>query len=380
MRRCFTLLAVALFLILAALVYPTEGRSENANSGAGHIIDITSNQDSISINPAIRDYSLFRDDENMAGEEGFFLPNFNIKKTINSPKRGNMRTAESLSIKSEFTPLGPLKFLGELKTGVRQTQNSETDYTLWVGHSIKIDNLKLEAYYRKNNLLVGNRSRGFFFNMNYQPLRWASFVVDVGSERKKMISNNNINVDIRSGQFKTVISPLSFASFVTGVNVSSRESGDLNNDRYTYFVRVNSKWSRYTTFIDYRFQYLDGAVDSDTDTLTAGINRIWNKIETWVKGGLAYKEARSKEDRYFGALGFNYKPFNGFNLHFENRYEKLETWGNEEGRIKFSGGVNFKLPVTLPFGMEFSNSAKLSKAVEGDANYQFMTSIVIPKL
>jgi hypothetical protein len=377
MRRCFTLLAIVLSLVSAPLVYSTEGRAEDINSEGSHIIDITSNQDSISVNPAIHNYGLFRNGENAGEQEGFFLPNFNIKKSVNSSKHGNSRTAESLSITSEFTPLGSLKFLGELETGIPQTQDSEANYTLWVGHSVKIDNLKLGAYYRKNNSLVGNRSRGFFLNLNYQPLRWASFIVDVGNERRNRVNKNSI--DINRGQFKTVISPLSFASVVTGINVNS-ENTNLSNDSYIYFMRLNNNWGYYTTFIDYKFQYFDGMTDSDTNTLTAGINRIWSKIEAWVKGGLAHKETKSEEDRYFGALGFNYKPSNSLNLHFENKYEKLKTWRNEEGGIKFSGGVNFKLPVTLPFGMEFSNSVKLSKAVEGDTNYQFMTSIVIPKL
>ena len=378
MRRCFTPLAFALFLVLVTWAYPTEGMTEDADPERGHIIDVTSNQDSISINPAVHDYSLFRDNNDITGQEGFFLPSFNIKKAVNSSRSGNLKTTESLSIKSEFTPLQFLKFLGELKTDVPQNRDSKADYAIRVGHSVKIYNLRLEAYYRKDNSLISNKGRGFFFNLNYQPLRWASFVVDLGRQRKKGINNNSI--DMHHGQFKTVISPLSFASFVTGIDVSSRENDNINNDRYTCFVRLNSKWSHYTTFIDYRFQYLDGTADSDTGTLTAGINRIWNKIETWIKGGLAHKEAKSEEDRYFGALGFNYKSFNSLNLRFENRYEKLKTTRNEEGRIEFSGGVNFELPVALPFTMEFNNSVKLTKAVEGDMNYQFMTSIVIPKL
>lgn len=379
MKRCFTLLVFASFFILATLGYSTEGRTEDTSFKRSKIIDITSNQGSVSLNPAIYNYSLFRDDENVKGKDGFFLPTFSIKKSINSSETGDLTKSKSLAITSEFAPLESLQFLGEIRTDVPPAQDSEiTDYTLKVGHSVKIDNLKLEAYYRKNNSLANYRSRGFFFNLNYRAWSWASFIVDAGSERRNKINNNNI--DIRHGQFKTVISPLSFASFVTGINVNSRESDNLNNDRYTYFVRLNGKWSRYTTFIDYRFQYLDGKADSDTDTLTAGINRIWNKIEAWVKGGSANKGAKFDEDKYFGALGFNYKPFNSFNLQFENRYEKLRSRKNEENRLQFSGGVNFKLPLALPFGIECRQSIKLSKAVEEEMNYQFMTSIAIPGL
>ena len=380
MRSYFTLLVFVSFFVPMVWVFSTEGRAENANTKKDYIIDITPDQDPSLLNPAFYNHGVLENDQISRRKEGFFLPNFSIKKIVNSSRSGDLTKGDSLSIESKFIPLGSLKFLGEFKANAPQTNNTENDYALQIGQSIKIDKLKLEAYYRKDNLLANYRSQGFFFNLNYQPLGWASFVASGGSERRNGVNKNSTDININHGQFKTVISPLSFASFVMGINISSQENNNINNDTYTYFVRLNSKWSHYSTFIDYRFQYLDGTADSDTDTLTAGINRIWNKIGAWIKGGLAHKEAMAEEDRYFGALGFNYKPINGFDLQFENRYEKFRSGKNRGDGMRFSGGVNFKLPLTLPFGMECRHSIKLSKVVEGDTNYQFMTAIVIPTL
>ena len=84
MKRYVTVITFVLLFVFEALVFSVEVRAEDTELEREHIIYITSNRDSI--NPAIHSYSLFRNGENTNDQEGFFLPNFNVKKTVTSSK------------------------------------------------------------------------------------------------------------------------------------------------------------------------------------------------------------------------------------------------------------------------------------------------------
>ena len=96
-----------------------------------------------------------------------------------------------------------------------------------------------------------------------------------------------------------------------------------------------------------------------------------------MKGGLIYKDAKADENRHFTEFGFNYGLSSNFHLQFTNGYEKCNSYNSSAELIKFGGGINFKLP--LPMGMEFQNSLNVNKTIEEDVNYQFMSSITIPR-
>ncbi|HWP91464.1 MAG TPA: hypothetical protein VNN20_04625 [Thermodesulfobacteriota bacterium] len=266
----------------------------------------------------------------------FFSQSLSIKtRNLRPSKPGDLLTPKSLAVENKFTISQALNIQGNFESVIPENIDSEIeDYSLRIGSSVKTKDFRAGAAYRRRVPTLLEESQGLFFNLDYQPWRFVSLSTNV--DRQWADTDNKIS----HGLFRLSISPLSFASVVTGM------------------------------------EFNDG--DFYTKTLTTEIRKIWDDIETWMKGGLIYKEAKADENRHFAEFGLNYGPSRNFHLQFNNGYEKCNSFNNSAELIKFGGGINFKLP--LPTGMEFQNSLNVDKAIEEeDINYQFLSSITIPR-
>jgi hypothetical protein len=275
---------------------------------------------------------------NLSGKNnrGFFSQNLSIKtRNLKPSKPGDQLNPKSLTVENKFIVSETLNIQGNFESVIPESIDSKIeDYSLRIGPSIKTEDFRIGAAYRRRVPALLEESQGFFFNLDYQPWKFVSLGTNVDRQWA------DTGTTATHGLIRLSISPLSFASVVTGMEFHDR--------------------------------------DSYTKTLTTEVRKIWDGIETWMKGGLIYKEAKADENRHFTEFGFNYGPSSNFHLQFKNSYEKCNSYNNSAELIKFGGGVNFKLP--LPMGMEFQNSLNVNKTIEEeDINYQFMSSITIPR-
>ncbi len=267
---------------------------------------------------------------------GFFSQSLSIKtRNLRPSKPGDLLTPKSLAVENKFTISQALNIQGNFESVIPESIDSEIeDYSLRIGPSVKTEEFRAGAAYRRRVPTLLEESQGLFFNLDYQPWRFVSLSTNVNRQWA------DTGTTTTHGLFRLSISPLNFASVVTGMEF---------NDR-----------------------------DFFKDTATTEIRKIWDDIETWMKGGLIFKEAKADENRHFTEFGFNYSLSRNLHLQFKNSYEKCNSFNNSAELIKFGGGINFKLP--LPMGMEFQNSLNLDKTTqEEDINYQFLSSITIPK-
>lgn len=295
-------------------------------------------------------------------------------RKIRSFRPGDLLTAETLAIESKFTFSEPFSILAKFENGVPTREDLEIkNYSVLIGPSIKIEDFKMQAVYRRKVPGLLNQSQGFFFDLDYK--LWKYIYLTTSADRQWA----NTKTTTR-GLFKLSISPFSFASVITGMEFgdSTWRSNNLYRVTHTYFARLNNKWKGYMTSINCQFESLYEHESSygDSRTLTAEIKKIWTDIEAWVKGGLIHKEAIADENRHFAELGVNYDLFTNLELHLKNSYEENKL-NNKTDEIKLAGGVNFR--ISLPLGMEFQNSVIMNKTTENNTDYQFMSSITIPK-
>lgn len=377
MKRFFPLLVFLSFFVFSAQSYPAESGVAYTDSERIHLFGFAPDRTQVIAsppNPAT--YSFFGKNKNK--KKSFASKNFSVKmKSVKLSDPGGLSGSESLAIKTEFAPLKTLKILGEIKSDIPQDEDSEFGYSFRLGPSFKIKDFKIDAYYDKTGSLADYGDQGFFLNLDYRPLRWAS--VNINADKQWKSAADKDGADINHGLFQTSLSPFRFASIIAGIDINSDENGDSERLGYKYFARLDNRWGSYATFIDYQLEKLDLAGSyggSDKNTLTAGVKKIWSKIEAWVKGGWAYHEARADENRRFAEFGLNYNPFSSVELRFENSYESTQAGNAQADFIKMSGEVDFSLP--LPFGLKCQNSIKVDKTTE-DVNYQFLTSVVISR-
>jgi hypothetical protein len=309
-------------------------------------------------------------------KRSFLTENLDIKmRTVGSSSPGDLLTAETLAIESKFSFSKPLSILAKFENRIPTKEDWEIkNYSVLIGPSIEIEDFKMQATYRRKAPRLVNESQGFFFDLDYR--LWKYVYLSTSADRQW----NNTSTTTH-GIFKLSISPVSFASVITGMEFGDSNSWGANNlyrTTHTYFARLHNKWRGYMTSINCQFESLHEHQSSagDSSTLTAEIRKIWTDIEAWFKGGLVYKEARAHEDRHFAELGVNYDLFTNLELQLKNSYEGYNL-ANKGDQIRFGGGVNFKIP--LPFGMEFQNSLIVNKTIEDNADYQLIYSIKIPK-
>jgi hypothetical protein len=216
------------------------------------------------------------------------------------------------------------------------------------------------------------------FNLDYRPMKWAYFGLRFDRNwGNRLVSYDDTNK--HHGFFKMSLNPLLSTSLVMGAeifdtNFINRQNLDRRN--YVYFAQLNNKWEGFDTFIRYQVDEFHHQANSSKDyeatSLTVGVKKNWSRIDdAWIRLGITHKEARIEEKKYFVGVGFKYSPTENIKFLGQNSYEISQTDRGEKELIKLSGGIDIK----LPFDLQFRNFVRVNKTIDGETNYQFLTSI-----
>ncbi len=370
--------ALSVFVSLSVLFFslPSEVRAEDISLQKVYLRSPKPEATTYTLNPEFYGHSLFRGPKN---DEHFLLKNIKIRlQNTSFQKIEELSTAETLAIRSELALLHNLKFSSDLMVAMSPINDLGVDYFLQKDPFIENYTTRQDYLSLIPRSFADDTRPSLLFNLYYRPMKWAHF--DLRFDRNwdnRLVSSNDTNK--HHGFFKMSFNPLLSTSLVTGAeifdtNFIGRENLDRTN--YVYFAQLNNKWEGLDAFIRYQVDEFHHQANSDKDyeatSLIVVIKKHWTRIDdAWIRLGVTHKEARVEEKKYFVGIGFKYSPMESIKLLGQNSYEISQTDKDEKELLRLSGGIDIK----LPFDFQFRNIVRVNKTIDGEMNYQFLTSI-----
>ena len=370
--------ALTVFISLSVLLLSlsAEIRAEDINLQKVYPLYPQSEATTHILNPEFYRHSLFRDPKN---DEHFLSKNIKIRlQNTSFQKIEELSTAETLAIRSELALLENLKFSSDLMVAMSPINDLGVDYFLQKNPFIENYTTRQDYFSLIPRSFADDTRPSLLFNLDYRPMKWAHF--DLRFDRNwenRPVSSNDTNK--HHGFFKMSLNPLLSTSLVMGAeifdtNFINRDSLDRTN--YVYFAQLNNKWEGLNTFIRYQTDEFHHQANSSKDyeatSLIVGVKKNWTRIDdAWIRLGITHKEAMVEEKKYFVGVGFKYSPTENIKFLSQNSYEISQTDRGEKELLKLSGGIHIK----LPFDLQFRNFVRVNKTIDGETNYQFLTSI-----
>jgi hypothetical protein len=175
------------------------------------------------------------------------------------------------------------------------------------------------------------------------------------------------------------LNPFLSTSLVTGaeiVDASSIKQENLDRTNYVFFTQLNNKWGSFGTFVRYQVDMFHDQANSSKDyeatSLMVGVKKNWTRIDdAWIRLGVTHKEAIVEEKKYFIGIGFKYSPTENIKFLSQKSYEISRSERDEKELIKLNGGIEIR----LPYNLLFRNFVRVNTTIDGETNYQFLTSI-----